>query len=74
MKPRSSFSQEIACNIEQMGRDKDLQSLTRLWIKEVIPYKYAHNFSWLGRPVIQVPQDIYAMQELIWNIKPDLVI
>lgn len=68
------FSQEVAYNIEQMGRDKDLQALTRLWIKGIIPYNYAHNFSWLGRPVMQVPQDIYAMQELIWNIKPDLVI
>lgn len=68
------FMQEVACNIEQMGRDKDLQALTLLWIKGVIPYNYAHNFSWLGRPVMQIPQDIYVMQELIWNIKPDLII
>lgn len=68
------FMQEVACNIEQMGRDKDLQALTRLWIKGIIPYNYAHNFSWLGRPIMQVPQDIYVMQELIWNIKPDLII
>ncbi len=68
------FMQEVACNIEQMGRDKDLLALTRLWIKGIIPYSYAHNFSWLGRPIMQVPQDIYAIQELIWNIKPDLII
>ncbi len=68
------FSQEVAYNIEQMGRDRDLQTLTQVWIKGIIPYKYAHNFSWLGRPIMQVPQDIYAMQELIWNIKPDLII
>ncbi|MBI5326878.1 MAG: cephalosporin hydroxylase family protein [Deltaproteobacteria bacterium] len=68
------FMQEVASNIEQMGQDKDLYALTQLWIKGIIPYNYAHNFSWLGRPVMQVPQDIYAMQELIWNIKPDLVI
>lgn len=68
------FMQEVACNIEQMGRDKDLLALTRLWIKGIIPYSYAHNFLWLGRPIMQVPQDIYAIQELIWNIKPDLII
>lgn len=36
--------------------------------------KYSYNFSWQGRPIIQYPQDIVAMQELIWSIKPDLVI
>ena len=36
--------------------------------------KYSYNFSWLGRPVIQYPQDIVAMQELIWSIQPDLII
>jgi cephalosporin hydroxylase len=36
--------------------------------------KYSYNFSWQGRPVIQYPQDIVAMQELIWSIKPDLII
>lgn len=36
--------------------------------------KYSYNFSWLGRPIIQYPQDMVAMQELIWAIKPDLII
>ncbi len=36
--------------------------------------KYSYNFSWMGRPIIQYPQDIVAMQELIWQIKPDLII
>lgn len=36
--------------------------------------KYSYNFSWLGRPIIQYPQDIIAMQELVWSIKPDLII
>lgn len=36
--------------------------------------KYSYNFSWLGRPIIQYPQDIVAMQELIWSVKPDLII
>ncbi len=36
--------------------------------------KYSYNFTWMGRPVIQYPQDIVAMQELVWQIKPDLII
>ena len=36
--------------------------------------KYTYNFNWLGRPIIQYPQDMVAMQELIWQIKPDLII
>jgi len=44
------------------------------FIKETADTKYTYNFSWLGRPIIQVPQDIVAIQELIWKTKPDLII
>src|SRR5690242_4291080 len=36
--------------------------------------QYSYNFSWMGRPVIQYPQDMIAMQEIIWDVKPDLII
>ena len=36
--------------------------------------KYVYNFSWLGRPIIQYPQDILALQEIIWDVKPDMII
>jgi cephalosporin hydroxylase len=52
----------------------DLQALSRIWLREVTPHKYAHNFTWLGRPIIQVPQDIMAMQELIWRIQPAAIV
>jgi len=32
--------------------------------------KYTYNFSWLGRPIIQYPQNLIAMQEIIWQIQP----
>ena len=35
---------------------------------------YSYHFSWMGRPIIQLPQDMMAMQEIIWQVKPDLVI
>lgn len=44
------------------------------FIVDCLDEKYSYNFSWLSRPIIQYPQDIVAMQELIWQIKPDLII
>jgi cephalosporin hydroxylase len=41
---------------------------------DTIRHKYSYNFSWLGRPIIQYPQDIVAMQELLWKVQPDLII
>lgn len=53
---------------------KDFLELSNSWIRLATQYKYAYNFSWLGRPILQIPQDIYAYQELIWKVKADLVI
>ncbi len=68
------FQQEVNQNIASLGTDFDLQALSRIWVREVSPHKWAYNFSWLGRPAIQFPNDAWAMQELIWQIKPDLII
>lgn len=69
-----TFFDEVHKNIELMSKDKDFLGLSNIWNRVGIRYKYAHNFTWLGRPIIQVPQDIYAIQELIWKVKPDLII
>jgi cephalosporin hydroxylase len=61
-------------NIASLGADKDLQSSSRAWQVEAAEHNYIYNFSWLGRPIIQLPQDVFAMQELIWSIQPDLII
>lgn len=68
------FNNEVLKNIELISKDRDFIGLSNIWIRQAIQYKYAHNFSWLGRPIIQVPQDIYAYQEMIWKVKPDLII
>lgn len=68
------FNNEVMENIKGLGQDKDLQALSRIWVREISPHKWAYNFSWLGRPAIQFPNDAWAMQELIWKIKPDLII
>ena len=74
MDPIRKFKDEIAANIDSLAGDKDLQALSRIWVREITRHKYAYNFAWLGRPVIQFPQDTVALQELIWNVKPDLII
>ncbi|MCO5400266.1 cephalosporin hydroxylase family protein [Ralstonia soli] len=68
------FKNEVRENIQSLGQDTDLQELSRHWALKASAHKYTYNFRWLGRPIIQHPQDILAMQELIWEVKPDLII
>jgi cephalosporin hydroxylase len=74
MDQKNKFRAEVRDNIRRLSKDHDLQGLSRIWVRETARYKYAYNFSWLGRPIIQLPQDIVAMQEIIWQVKPDLII
>lgn len=57
-----------------MTSDTNLQELTNRWFVESCKHKYSYNFEWMGRPIIQFPQDMIAMQEIIWKVKPDLII
>lgn len=68
------FQAEVAENITGLGQDKDVQALSRIWLREITRHKYAYNFNWLGRPLIQFPQDMAAIQELVWHVRPDLII
>jgi cephalosporin hydroxylase len=74
MDPHKAFEEESLRNIDKMGKDAGLKALTDSWLQGIIPYNYAHNFKHLGRPIIQAPQDIVAIQEIIWSQKPDLII
>lgn len=74
MSPDEQFEQEVQRNIEGLAGDRDVQALSRIWLREITPHKYAYNFKWMGRPIIQLPQDMMAMQEILWDVKPDLVI
>jgi cephalosporin hydroxylase len=68
------FSAEVQASVERLKADGNLQRLSRAWLEEVTRHRYTYNFSWLGRPVIQLPQDLLAVQELIWQVQPDLVV
>jgi cephalosporin hydroxylase len=68
------YRDEVDANIASLGRDHDVQALSRVWVREIARHKYAYNYSWLGRPMIQFPPDVVAIQELVWQVRPDLVI
>jgi cephalosporin hydroxylase len=74
MESISIFEREKEIRIEEQRKSHVLKDATQTFLKESIKTKYSYNFSWLGRPIIQYPQDIIAMQEIIWEIKPDLII
>jgi len=69
-----AFEAEKRQNIAGLGRDADLRRLALDFMRETAKYRYTYNFTWLGLPVIQFPQDLQVMQEIIWTVKPDLII
>lgn len=74
MNPLEQFNKEKKENIQMQGNDKALAKLGVDFLVKTAPTKYSYNFSWMGRPIIALPQDMIAMQEIIWNVKPDLII
>ena len=60
-------------SVDNLSNDA-LRSAAHAFTRDSIDPKYSYNFSWLGRPIIQYPQDIVAMQEIIWSVQPDLII
>ena len=60
--------------IGAFGSDEEFRALSSQFRSMALERKYMNNFSWLGRPLIQLPMDAMAMQEIIWAVKPDLVI
>ena len=74
--PLEQFKQDITDRVSQYPENKPLQSASQEFFNQIGIGKadYFYNFTWLGVPVIQTPQDLYALQEMIWKVKPDLII
>lgn len=70
----TSFKRERREAISTYQNDHKWSSLSKFWLQRAFEQKYMYNFEWMGRPIIQTPIDMVAMQELIWQVKPDLVI
>lgn len=74
MNPIEQFHQERRERLASYAQDAAFQTLSRDWLQASMQRKYVYNFDWMGRPIIQYPQDMVAMQELVWRVKPDLII
>ena len=70
----ATFYLERVGRLERFKIDTSLNSLAQQWIFESMKKKYLYNFDWLGRPIIQYPQDMVAIQEIIWQVRPTLII
>lgn len=74
MNPIEQFKAEREERIKRYSQDKGFKESSLKWTEESMQKQYVYNFEWMGRPIIQYPQDIMAMQEIFWNVKPDLII
>ena len=74
MNPHEQFREEVRQNIEGLQQDTQLQAESLDWVGVTAKHKYTYNFSWMGRPIIQFPQDMVAMQEIIWALRPDVIV
>jgi cephalosporin hydroxylase len=68
------FEKEKTLQVRELGRDERLRRLSLEWMTQASRHRYSYNFTWLGRPIIQFPQDLIAVQELLWRVRPELVI
>ena len=70
----NNFTNEVDGRVRKNMSDEALKGCTQSFMQASIAAMYSYNFSTLGRPIIQYPQDMVAMQELIWQVRPDLII
>lgn len=74
MDESAKFKKEVEESIRAQGINEALKKASSAFMAESIRSRYSYNFTWLGRPIIQYPQDIIAIQEIIYKIQPDLII
>lgn len=72
--PVQQFAEERMHRVDANGANPKLKQAAAAFNEESNRAQYSYNFSWMGRPIIQYPQDMIAMQEIIWQLKPDLII
>lgn len=63
-----------AALLRRMGADPEVRAAWKRALDLIAPYRYAYNWSWLGRPAIQFPQDLMAFQEIIWRTRPEVIV
>ncbi|MGV2963378.1 CmcI family methyltransferase [Paenibacillus xylanexedens] len=71
---REKFEIEKKENIKRQAADRSLRGTAHDFILQQTAHNYTYNFTWMGLPIIQFPQDVIALQEIIWKVKPDVII
>ncbi|MBF0371341.1 MAG: cephalosporin hydroxylase family protein [Magnetococcales bacterium] len=74
MDDQQQFERQKSQAIQAMAEDAEMDRLSHEWFKKSCDHNYSYNFTWLGLPIIQYPQDILAMQEIIWQVRPQRVV
>ncbi len=69
-----NFNDQVKNNIMAISQDVGFHKKSLDWLIDSAKHSYSYNFTWMGRPIIQYPQDVIAMQEIIWTVRPDLII
>lgn len=60
--------------ISSNAQNSEFKSISQRFLEKSAELNYSYNFSWMGRPIIQYPQDMVVLQEIIWDVKPDMII
>lgn len=74
MNDLEKFDLESSENIKRMSKDERLRHASQEWINLSSPHRYVYNWRWMGLPIIQLPADIVVTQELIWKVRPTVII
>lgn len=70
----AEFEQTRALNLSELVQDSEFLSTTHKWVEASVRTKYSYGFNWLGVPIIQFPSDLVAFQEIVFEVKPTLII
>jgi len=62
------------CKIFPLYSKEAFELISHLWLKVGWDQKYPYTFTWMGRPIIQLPEDMIRIQEVIYRVKPDVII
>jgi cephalosporin hydroxylase len=70
----TAFETEVATRIAAVPGNTSQAEASAVFLRETIAAQYSYNFFWLGRPIIQYPQDIVGFQEIVWTTRPDVIV
>jgi len=70
----TEFEKEVAQRLDAVSQDGPLLDAASEFMTRTLVSRYSYNFFWLGRPIIQYPQDMVALQELVWKVRPDVIV